>query len=116
MPFYRWASNPIQLAGIVRNNLENQSLARFMQLLSFSTEGREKAISIPIEKLDFAYSRCSGPGMEYEYFHSVLREVLHAVESVKFSDKIFWLKDFCRFHSYCPFKYVVLFCRWAKRQ
>ena len=63
--------------------MENHSLASFIQLLSFSTEGREKTFSIPIEKLDFAYSRCSGPGMDYEYFHRVLREVLHAYNRVK---------------------------------
>ena len=83
MAFYRWSSNPIQLAWSVRNNMENHSLASFIQLLSFSTEGREKTFSIPIEKLDFAYSRCSGPGMDYEYFHHVLREVVHAYNRVK---------------------------------
>jgi hypothetical protein len=78
MSFYRWTPNPIRLAGSIGNNLENHSLARFMQLLSFSTEGREKAISIPIEKLDFSYSRCSGPGMECEHFHDVLHDVVYA--------------------------------------
>ena len=29
----------------------------------------EKSASIPIEKLDFAYSRCSGPGIDLMHSH-----------------------------------------------